>query len=305
MRQFLLGRTLRALVSLWGVSTLVFVVMRLSGDPVALVLPQDAPPAEIFRVRHDLGLEEPLPLQYGIFMGKLAHGDFGQSIYLREPALGVVLDRMPATVELAAASMLLACGVALPIGVLAAVRRGGLADHGGMMLAMVGQSTPTFYLGIMMILLLSVQLHLFPSSGRGSLGQLAMPAITLGLYTMASIARITRTSVLDILNAEYVRTARAKGLRERIVVVRHVLTNAAIPIVTILGLQLGSVLGGAVVTETIFAWPGLGRLAIQSIANRDYPVVQAAVFVAAAFFIAVNFLVDVLYSAIDPRLKRA
>jgi len=290
-------------ITLWGVSTLVFVVMRLSGDPVPLLLPQDASAADVARVRHDLGLDQSLPVQYGVFLSNVIRGDFGMSIYLGQSAFDVVLDRLPATLELAAASMLLAVAVALPLGVIAAVYRQRAIDRVGMVVVMVGQSAPTFYVGIMMIIVFSVTLQIFPSSGRGSWSQLAMPAATLGLFSMASIARITRSSVLDVLGAEYVRTARAKGLRERVVVGRHVLRNALIPIVTIMGLQFGSLLGGAVVTETIFAWPGLGRLAIQSISNRDYPVVQAAVFMAAVFFVGVNFIVDVLYVLINPRMR--
>lgn len=305
MWAYLVRRSIRTLLTLWGVSTLVFVILHLSGDPVALMLPQDAPTAEIVRVRQEMGLDQPLIVQYGVFMGKLLQGDFGASIHLGRPAMEVVLERLPATLELATASMVLATVVAIPLGMIAAIRRQTAADRIGMLIAMVGQSAPVFYIGILMILIFTVQLHLLPSSGRGSWSQLVMPAATLGFYSMATMARITRSSMLDVLDAEYVRTARAKGLRERVVILRHVLQNASIPIITVMGLQLGSLLGGAVITETIFAWPGLGRLAIQSISNRDYPVVQAAVFVGALFFVIVNFIVDVLYGVVNPRVRNS
>jgi ABC-type dipeptide/oligopeptide/nickel transport system permease component len=306
MRDFLafVGRRLaRALVALWLVSTVVFVVMRLSGDPVPLLLPPDAPRSEIFRVRTELGLDRPLPVQYATFLGNLLRGDFGRSIHFRQPAGRVVLDYLPATFELGLASFALAVLVAVPIGVLSAARRNSLLDQAAMGLALIGQSAPTFFLGILLILLVSLKAGLLPTSGRGDLRHLVLPAITLGIFAMASIARLTRSAVLEVLRTDYVRTARAKGLSERWVVAKHTLKNAAIPIVTITGLQFGALLGGAVVTETVFAWPGMGRLAIQSIYNRDYPVVQCVVFISAALFVAINFAIDMLYGLLDPRVR--
>jgi ABC-type dipeptide/oligopeptide/nickel transport system permease component len=300
---FLGRRLLRALVALWLVSTVVFVVMRLSGDPAPLLLPPDAPRAEIFRVRAELGLDRPLPVQYATFVGNILRGDFGRSIHFREPAARVVVGYLPATLELGLAAFALAVLVAVPIGVLSAVRRNSLLDQGAMGLALVGQSAPTFFVGILLILIVSLKAGLLPTSGRGDLRNLILPALTLGVFAMASIARLTRSAVLEVLRTDYVRTARAKGLSEVWVVAKHTLRNAALPIITITGLQFGALLGGAVVTETVFAWPGMGRLAIQSIYNRDYPVVQCVVFVSASMFILLNFAIDLLYGVLDPRTR--
>jgi ABC-type dipeptide/oligopeptide/nickel transport system permease component len=303
--RFARERLLRALVALWLVSTVVFVVMRLSGDPVPLLLPPDAPRSEIFRVRAELGLDRPLPVQYVTFLGNLLRGDFGRSIHFREPAARVVLGYLPATIELGLTAFGLAVLAAVPIGVFSAVRRNSLLDHAAMTLALVGQSAPTFFLGILFILIISLKAGLLPTGGRGTWAQLVLPALTLGVFAMASIARLTRSAVLEVLRSDYVRTARAKGLAEFFVVAKHTLKNAALPIVTITGLQFGSLLGGGVVTETVFAWPGMGRLAIQSIYNRDYPVVQCAVFISALTFIVLNFLIDLVYGFLDPRVRRA
>ena len=300
---FLGQRLFRALISLWLVSTVVFVVMRLSGDPVPLLLPPDAPTSEILRVRHDLGLDRPLPAQYAIFLANLARGDFGRSIHFREPALEVVRGYLAATLELGLTAFFVAALVAVPIGLFSAMRRNTLVDHAAMGVALIGQSAPTFFLGILFILLLSLKADLFPTSGRGDWRNLVLPALTLGAFTMASIARLTRSAVLAVLHADYIRTARAKGVREMWVVAKHTLKNAAIPIVTITGLQFGTLLGGAVVTETVFAWPGIGRLAIQSIYDRDYPVVQCTVFLAALMFVVINLCVDLIYGVLDPRIR--
>lgn len=306
MRSFLLflaTRAGRALVALWLVSTVVFVVMRLSGDPTPLLLPPDAPQSEIFRLRTELGLDRSLPVQYAVFLGNLVRGDFGQSIRFKTPAIAVVTERLPATVELGLTSFGLAILIAIPVGLLSAVYRNTMLDHAAMGLALVGQSAPTFFLGILFILLISVNAGLLPTSGRGDWRHLVLPAVTLGLFGMASVARITRSSMLEVLRADYIRTARAKGLAETLVIAKHTLKNAAIPIVTITGLQFGSLLAGAVVTETVFAWPGIGRLAIQSIYNRDYPVVQCVVLLSAALFVVVNLAIDALYGLLDPRIR--
>jgi ABC-type dipeptide/oligopeptide/nickel transport system permease component len=277
--------------------------MRLSGDPVPLLLPPDAPQAEFERVRVELGLDRPLPVQYAVFLGNVLHGDFGQSIHFRQSAARVVLDYLPATFELGFAAFALALLVALPIGVVSAVKRNSAVDQATMALALVGQSAPTFFIGILLILVVSLKLGLLPTSGREDWRNLVLPALTLGAFAMASIARLTRSAVLEVLRADYIRTARAKGLTEALVVVKHTLKNAAVPIVTITGLQFGTLLGGAVVTETVFAWPGIGRLAIQSIYNRDYPVVQCTVFISAVLFIVINFCVDLIYGLLDPRVR--
>jgi peptide/nickel transport system permease protein len=315
MRGFLVRRLIRAVIALWGISTIVFVVMRLSGDPVPLLLPPDAPTSEIFRVRAEMGLDQPLPVQYAVFIGNLLRGDLGRSIHMRQPAMQIAAERLPATLELALGAFLLAVVIAVPAGLISAAKRNSLWDNLAMGLALVGQSAPTFYIGIMLILTLGLELRLFPISGRGQgawsdptdwgtmFRHLVLPAITLGAFAAASIARLTRSAVLEVMRQDFIRTARAKGLNDTIVLVRHNLKNAAIPIVTIMGLQFGTLLGGAVVTETVFSWPGIGRLAIQSIFNRDYPVVQSAVILVAGFFVVVNLLVDLAYGWLDPRIR--
>src|SRR2546422_9194547 len=300
---FIGHRLFRALIALWLVSTVVFVVMRLSGDPVPLLLPPDAPLSEIMRVRRDLGLDQPLPVQYGVFLGNIVRGDFGRSIHFRQPAFTVVRGYLVATLELGLTAFVLATLVAVPVGLLSAMKRNSLLDHAAMGFALIGQSAPTFFLGILFIMLLALKADLFPTSGRGDWRHLVLPALTLGAFTMASIARLTRSAVLEVLGADYIRTARAKGVAEVRVVIKHTLRNAALPILTITGLQFGTLLGGAVVTETVFAWPGMGRLAIQSIYDRDYPVVQSTVFIAALLFIMVNLVLDLLYGLLDPRAR--
>jgi ABC-type dipeptide/oligopeptide/nickel transport system permease component len=300
---FLGTRVARALIALWLVSTVVFVVMRLSGDPVPLLVPPDAPRSEYERVARDLGLDKPIPVQYALFLGNILRGDFGRSIHFREPAWRVVVGYLPATLELGLAAFGLALLIAMPAGLLSAVKRNSPLDHGVMGVALVGQSAPTFFLGILFILVFSLKLGWFPTSGRGDWSNLVLPALTLGAFAMASIARLTRSAMLEVLRQDYVRTARAKGVPERGVVLKHTLKNAALPVVTITALQFGTLLGGAVVTETVFAWPGIGRLAIQSIYNRDYPVVQCTVFLSAVVFIVLNFAVDLFYGLLDPRVR--
>jgi peptide/nickel transport system permease protein len=302
--RFLAYRLLRMLVALWCVVTVVFIVMRLSGDPVPLLLPPDAPIAEMERLRSEMGLDRPIYVQYGVFVRQALKGDFGRSIHLRAPAMQVVWERVPATLELAFASFFCAILVAIPAGILSAIRRGSIYDNIVMGVALIGQAAPTFYIGIMLILVCSLWLNLFPTSGRGDWRHLVLPAVTLGAFAMASIARITRSAVLEILQADFIRTARAKGLPEFWTIVKHTMRNAAIPIVTIVGLQFGNLLGGAVITETIFSWPGIGRLAIQSIYSRDYPIVQSVVFLTAVMFVVLNLLVDVAYGILDPRIRR-
>ena len=300
---FLAARLARALVAIWLVSTVVFVVMRLSGDPVPLLLPPDAPRSEYARVAKELGTDRPLPVQYAVFLGHVARADFGRSIHFREPAMRVTMGYLPATAELGLTAFVLAVLVAVPVGVISAVRRNTLVDQAVMGVALVGQSAPTFFLGILFILTLSLKAGLLPTSGRGDWTHLVLPALTLGAFAMASIARLTRSALLDVLRQDYVRTARAKGLREWRVVAKHAFRNAAIPVLTITGLQLGTLLGGAVVTETVFAWPGIGRLAIHSIYNRDYPVVQCVVFLSAVLFVALNFVIELVYGFLDPRIR--
>jgi peptide/nickel transport system permease protein len=303
MQRYVIQRLGRTLIALWGVSTIVFIVLRLSGDPAVLLLPQEASVEDVLRLRQDLGLDDPFLVQYLRFLGSSALGDFGESLRHREPAMTLVVSHLWATIELSLAAFGLAVLVAVPIGILAAVRPNSLYDHAVLTLALLGQSAPTFWIGIMLILAFGLGLRWFPIGGRGSWSHLVLPAITLGAFAMASIARLTRSAMLEVIRLDYINTARAKGLRESRVIWKHALKNAAIPVVTIMGLQFGALLGGAVVTETVFSWPGIGRLAIQGIYNRDYPVVQATVFIAAVFFVGINCVVDLLYTILDPRIR--
>jgi ABC-type dipeptide/oligopeptide/nickel transport system permease component len=275
----------------------------MSGDPAASMLPGDASVDELRDLRRALGLDQPLSHQYVSFLGSAVRGDFGESFRHQQPAFGLVLERLPATLELAFAALALAVVIALPLGILAALHRGRIVDMVAMGFAVVGQATPYFWMGIMLILVVSVELGWLPTSGRGGWQHLILPAVTLGTHLAASIARLTRTAMLEVLTQNFVTTARAKGLGERRVILAHALKNAAVPVVTLIGLQFGTLLGGAVVTETIFAWPGVGRLAVQSIFVRDYPVVQAGVLVLALVFVAINLLVDLLYGTLDPRIR--
>jgi peptide/nickel transport system permease protein len=303
MSTFLVRRLLQSLVVLFGVSFVVFAILHLTGDPALVLLPPDASVEDVRRFREAMGFNDPFLVQYGRFLTGALHGDFGQSIRHGEPAFGLVVERMPATFELAGAALLLALCLSIPAGIVSAVRRNSPLDYLATVVALFGQSLPTFWLGIMLILLFSVQFHLLPSSGRGTLSHLVLPAVTLGLFTTARITRLTRSGMLEVLDQDYIRTARAKGVGDPPVVWKHALKNAAIPIVTIVGIELGTLLGGSVITETIFAWPGVGRLSVQAIANRDYPVVQAAVFLLASTFVLVNLLVDVVYTYLDPRIR--
>jgi peptide/nickel transport system permease protein len=303
MTTYFTRRLLQSLIVLLGVSFVVFFILHLTGDPALVLLPPDASPEDVRRFREAMGFNDPFFVQYGRFLGGALRGDFGQSIRHGESAFHLVVERMPATFELAGAALLIALALAIPAGIVSAVRRNSLLDYVSTVVALLGQSMPTFWLGIMLILLFSVQFHLLPSSGRGTLEHLILPAVTLGLFTTARITRLTRSGMLEVLGQDYIRTARAKGVSDPPVVWKHALKNAAIPIVTIVGIELGTLLGGSVITETIFAWPGVGRLSVQAIANRDYPVVQAAVFLLATTFVVVNLMVDVVYTYLDPRIR--
>ena len=294
MHIWLLKRVGYSLLTLLAVSVIVFSLIRLTGDPVLLFLPPDSPADEIARVRRQLGFDEPVPVQYGRFLRSALKGDLGFSLRHQEAALHVVLQRLPATVELATASMLLTVCIALPAGIISALTRNSWLDRVITTGIVFGQSMPTYWVGIMLILLVSVHFRLLPPFGRGSLAHLVMPSVTLALFFTARIARLTRSGMLNVLRTDYVRTARAKGLSAPVVTLKHALRNAALPIVTIIGIEFGTLLGGTVITETVFAWPGLGRLAIDAINTRDYPVVQTIVLLVSAMFVSINFAVDVL-----------
>ncbi|HEY7651127.1 MAG TPA: nickel ABC transporter permease [Methylomirabilota bacterium] len=303
MTTYLSRRLLQSLLVLFGVSFVVFLILHLTGDPALILLPPDASVEDVQRFREAMGFNDPFIVQYGRFLSGALRGDFGQSVRHGEPAFALVVERMPATFELSGAALLVALCLAIPAGIVSAVRRNTPVDYVSTVTALLGQSMPTFWLGIMLILIFSVQFNVLPSSGRGGLEHLIMPAVTLGLFTTARIMRLTRSGMLEVLGQDYIRTARAKGVSDQPVVWKHALKNAAIPIVTIVGIELGTLLGGAVITETIFAWPGVGRLSVQAIYNRDYPVVQAAVFLLASTFVIVNLVVDVLYTYLDPRIR--
>jgi peptide/nickel transport system permease protein len=303
VRVYLGRRLLQSLLVLLGVSFVVFLILYLTGDPALVLLPPDASIEDVQKFREVMGFNDPFLVQYWRFLSGALRGDFGQSIRHGEPAFALVVERMPATFELAGAALLIALVLAIPAGIVSAVRRNTPVDYTSTVIALLGQSMPTFWLGIMLILVFSVHFNLLPSSGRGTLQHLILPAVTLGLFTTARITRLTRSGMLEVLNQDYIRTARAKGVSDRPVVWKHAFKNAAIPIVTIVGIELGTLLGGSVITETIFAWPGVGRMSVQAIYNRDYPVVQAAVFLLASTFVLVNLLVDVVYTYLDPRIR--
>ena len=303
MRAYVLSRLGQTALVVFLSLTAVFAMVRLSGDPVLLFMPMDIQAKDVNEFRQRLGFNDPLPVQYGRFLAGALRGDFGESLRYKQDALGLVLERLPATLLLAGASLLLTVGVALPLGVLSAVRRNSLLDHVGTVATVLGQATPGFWLGLMLIFVFSVKLRWLPTGGTGSLAHLAMPAVVLAAFFAARIARLTRSAVLDALGEDYVLTARAKGLGEGRVVGKHTLRNSAIPIVTLAGLEAGQLLGGAVITETIFAWPGLGRLTVQALLNRDFPVVLAAVFLVSVMYTLINLLVDLLYGWLDPRVR--
>ena len=278
-------------------------MVRLGGDPVLLFMPMDIQAKDVNELRQRLGFNDPLAVQYTRFVGGALRGDFGESLRYRSAALGLVLERLPATLLLAGSAVLLTLVVAVPLGVVTAVKRNTLVDHVGTLATVIGQAVPGFWLGLMLIYVFSVQLRWLPTGGMGSLAHLVMPSVVLAAFFSARIARLTRSAMLEALSEDYVLTARAKGLSEPRVVTKHTLRNSAIPIVTLAGLEIGQLLGGAVITETIFAWPGLGRLTVQALLNRDFPVVLAAVFVISVTYTLINLVVDVLYGWLDPRVR--
>jgi peptide/nickel transport system permease protein len=303
MLRYTIRRFLQALIVLLGVSFAIFVISRLGGDPVTLLLSPEVQEAEREALRQQLGLDAPLHIQYLRFLSRAMRGDFGKSILAGVPAMGLVLERLPATIQLAAFALLFATTLGIPLGVISALKHNTFLDYVGMVLTLLGQSLPSFWLGILLILVVGLRLRVLPISGRGDLRYMIMPGVTLGSGLVATIARLTRTSMLEVLEADYVRTARAKGLSEWGVTLRHVLRNALIPVVTVMGMSLAGLLSGAVVTEQIFDWPGIGRLAINSIYQRDFPVVQADVFFVSVTVVAMNFIVDIIYTFLDPRIR--
>jgi peptide/nickel transport system permease protein len=299
---FLIRRLLRFVVVCIGVSLVTFAILHASGDPVALIMPE-APESDRAMLRQALGLTDPLPRQFVRFVANAVQGDFGDSFFHREPAFRLVMERMPTTLMLTSLAVVLALGMALPVGIYSAVRRNTLLDHLATVVVFLGQAMPVFWTGIMLMLLFAVQWRLLPVSGWDSWASMVLPGVTLGAFTTPLFMRIVRSSMLEVVNLDYVRTARAKGLSEWLVICRHALHNAALPIVTVIGLQFGLLLGGAVLTETVFAVPGVGRLIVGAIRQLDFPIVQAGVFMLAIIIVIANFLVDVLYVYLNPTIR--
>jgi peptide/nickel transport system permease protein len=302
--EYLIWRSLQSLLLILLATFVVFLLLHITpGDPATIILGEQATPEQIADLRRSMGLDRPLPEQYLRFLTNAVRGDFGISIRAQRPALEYVLERLPATLQLSAGAFAFALLTGLPIGMVSAVKRLSIWDHSSMFIALLGQSMPVFWLGLMLIVVFAVQLRWLPASGMGQPQHLILPAITLGTFLIGLIIRLTRSSMLDVLSQDYIRTARAKGLSEGTVLIRHALKNAFIPVVTVLGLQMGTLLGGAVITETVFAWPGMGMVTVTAIHQRDYPVVQSAVLVSAVLVVLINWFVDVLYHYLDPRIR--
>ena len=302
MPGFLLRRLGQALVTILGVVTLIFFVQRLTGDPTYLLVPETATQADIAALRHQLGFDRPLPVQYLDFLGELARFDLGQSVVQRVPVTTIIASRLPYTLMLAAGALIVACGIGVPIGILLAIFRNSPATKAAAGFVLAAQSMPTFWSGILMILVFSVLLGWLPPSSTGDLWNLVMPSFALGLLSMATFARITRSALLDELSKDYVRTARSRGVRSGRLLVRHLARNASIPVITVAALEISNLLAGAVIVETVFAWPGLGQVTVQAILARDFMIVQGVVLLGAFVTVLLNLLSDLLYSLVDPRI---
>jgi len=298
----LVRRVVRLVVVLVGVSLVTFAILHVSGDPVSLMMPE-APESDRAVLRQNMGFNDPLALQFVRFVGNTARGNFGNSFFHREPALPLVVARLPTTLLLTVLAMGLSLAIAIPVGILSAVRRNSAFDHGATLAVFFGTSMPVFWTGIMLILLFAVQLRVLPVSGWESWAALVLPTLTLATFSTPLLLRIVRSSMLEVINLDYVRTARAKGVSEWFVICRHALINAALPLVTVAGLQFGLLLGGAIVTETVFAVPGAGRLIVGAIRQLDFPIVQAGVFILALIVVLVNFAVDMLYVYLNPQIR--
>jgi len=304
MLRYILNRLFYMIPILFGVSIVVFLMLHLvPGDPARLVAGPDATLEDVEIIRSSLGLDRPLPVQYVSWLGNLFHGDLGRSARTHRPVTSELRLTVPATVELTLAAITIAILLGVGAGTIAAVRRNSIFDYTSMVVALLGVCTPSFWLGLMLMLIFAVKLDLFPTVGRGGLDHLVLPAVTLGAGAAAIIARVTRSSMLEVLNMDYIRTAHAKGLSAQAVVVRHAVKNAFIPVITVIGLEFGYLLAGAVITETVFAYPGVGRLLVDAIGYRDYPVIQGALLLLALQFALVNLVVDVLYVFFDPRIS--
>jgi peptide/nickel transport system permease protein len=297
------SRHVHAVIAVAAITVVLFFLLRLTGDPTLLIVGPEANPEEIARVRTAMGFDRPLPEQFLSYVGHVAGGDFGRSLRYNQSAFSLVLERILPTVELAAAALLIASVIAIPLGVIAAIKRGTVIDRIAILASLLGQTMPVYWLGLLLIFAFAVGLRVLPPGGNSEPASLILPAVTLAAFLAAQITRLMRSAMLETLGQEYLRTARSKGLTEAAVIRRHALRNAAPPVLTIIALQLGQLIGGAVVTETVFAWPGLGQLLLQAILGRDFPLVQAAVFVVAVSVVAMNLLVDLIYPYVDPRMR--
>ncbi len=303
MRQYVLGRLVQLVVVMVGISAIAFCLTYVLGDPTAVLLPMDAPQETRETFRREMGLDQPLAVQYARFASGAIRGDFGESFLMKKSALSLIVERLPATLLLAVSGLVFALLIAVPLGTIAAYRRGSPVDTLCTLLAVGGQAVPIYWLGLMLMIVFSVQLRWLPASGYGSWENLVLPMIALGSFLAPITMRLVRSSMIDVLSQDYIRTARAKGLAGSAVLAKHAFKNAALPVIAVLGLQFGQLLGGAVVTETVFAWPGVASFTVTSIANGDYPVVQAAVMILATAVVLINLVVDLLYAYLDPRIR--
>ena len=303
MGRYIARRAVHGVIVLFGVSIIVFLLMHLAGDPVAVLLPLDTPPEQIEAFREEMGFNRPLPIQYFYFLSRAVRGDFGYSYHYRTDAMQIVLERMPATLKLTFAALFVALIVSIPAGIYAALRQGKISDMIVRMSVLLGQAVPGFWLALMLIIIFGVRLKWLPVSGAEGWKSLILPAIVTGAFSMATITRLLRCNLLEAFGENYIVTARGKGLPERTVTTRHALKNAAIPVITVIGLQMGWLLGGAVIAEVIFAYPGMGRLAVTAIGYRDVPVIQSFVAITAIIVVTINLSVDIIYSWLDPRIR--
>ncbi|KPK92897.1 MAG: ABC transporter permease [Deltaproteobacteria bacterium SM23_61] len=303
MGLYILRRFYQAFIVFFVLTGIVFSILHISGDPLALLMPPDAPPNDVEDMRRTLGLDKPLVVQYGLFLKNAVQGNLGVSYHHGQPALKLVLERLPASLELVVTTILISLILAVPIGVLAASKRGTSLDRASLLGSLIGISAPPFWIGIAFILVFSVELQWFPSSGRGTWAHLVLPATSLALYRLALFIRLVRAGMLDVMTMDFIRTARSKGVSEKKVVYKHALKNTLIPFVTIAGMQMGSLLAGAIVTEKVFAWPGMGRLFLEAIGVMDFPVIIAWALVTATIFLSLNLIVDIIYVYLDPRIR--
>lgn len=300
---FIAGRALQGLIVMVGVSLIVFFALFLTGDPAALMLPPEASRAEIEAFRHAMGFDDPIVVQYLRFVGGVVSGDFGRSLRFQRPAVDLLFERLPATALLAMAALLWSSLLGFGLGTIAAVRQNSAIDFVIRVISLLGQAVPVFWLALLLIIVFSLNLRWLPSGGIGTVQQLVLPSLALGAYYFSAITRLVRASLIEVLGENYIRTARAKGISNWRIIVHHALRNALIPVITVQGMYFASLLGGALITEIIFAWPGIGRLAVDSIQTKDFPVVQAVVLFAAFTFVVMNFLVDVAYVCLNPRVR--